>query len=140
MKRRGFLGLMGGAAVAGPGIAKDAVQYLPSGLSSAVPPAPYGGIIATTRADSSGMFDRATRIADLRRLISGQLTDEEREERRRERLYNVDTMFAQNVTCLRSVSPFNKVRIHSERMQVVKDEIDRSRNRSYLDRLLRGEG
>ena len=90
MKRRGFLGVLGGAAVAGPGAAKQAVTAAQSASLGGVARAgAIGGALAreTPVTGLGGLqYDHKNylmqRVAELKRRISGELTDEEREERR----------------------------------------------------------
>lgn len=139
MRRRGFLGFMGGAAVAGPSIAKQAVAQMPSGLGSAALPGPpmgYGSIGqgVSIASDKSWAMKE---IADIKRFLTGELTDEEKESRDRARLYRREQIINQNVACLASVSGSRKLAIYSRRIELHNEDLARSEQRSRLYWLLK---
>lgn len=90
MKRRGFLGLLGGAAVAGPAAAKQAVTAASHSQSGGaakiagvgVPNFGAGPMIALQSKGDGRKSFFLQEIADIRRRLTGKLTDEEIEERR----------------------------------------------------------
>lgn len=139
MKRRGFLGFMGGAAIAGPSVAKKVVAELPVGM-------PYvhslgQGVGAYGQKDASSSLSnrdwRLNEIAQIKRLLSGELTDDEKEERQRQRLWRREQVINQNVACLQSVSGSRKMSIYGERMARHQEDIDRSHRQQRLYWLLR---
>lgn len=142
MKRRGFLGFIGGAAIAGPSVAANAVKTLPNGFGG-IAAQLGGGTYAYTGKDptpttSAGFFDwRTDEIVRLKRLISGEMTDEEREEKRHEALYALEPIVTQNVMALHSVSAHRKVSIFNRRMATVREDIERFYNRRRLLDLLK---
>lgn len=85
MKRRGFLGLLGGAAVAGPGMVKQAVASAPIGIEAmglgALQPnymeAPYGSSIGL---QAAGSYDHAKWLKDRIAEVVG-ISQEERARR-----------------------------------------------------------
>jgi alkylated DNA nucleotide flippase Atl1 len=87
MKRRGFLGIMAGAGIAGPSAAKQAVTAASrtqlGGVArlTGMPSAAGLGGVAEDPMGSSGSWLK-TAIADTRRIISGQKTDEQIERER----------------------------------------------------------
>lgn len=120
MKRRGFLGALGGAAVAGPSVAKNALAQLPTGLGQNV--LGYG---------SSGALDKCSpvpgdwelsQIERLRRLISGQKTDEEREADAIERRENRNNIIGQEIASLRSVSGTAKLDMYERKMREIREQ------------------
>ncbi|MBB3411232.1 hypothetical protein FHT87_005185 [Rhizobium sp. BK316] len=142
MKRRGFLGFIGGAAIAGPQAAKTAVKSLPSGMN-------VGGLMAvqpwgTPVSDAScikGSGDwRLDEIARLKRLISGQLSDDEIEEKRQQKLHRLDPIVSQNVMALHSVAAHRKLAIYSERMTLIQEEINMLYHKRSLRDLLKAIG
>lgn len=144
MKRRGFLGFMGGAAAAGPSVAKAAVAEMPKGLGAAFshnPGAPLGGLSQGIRdtASSIGGSWRIKEIASLRRVLLGDLTDEEKEQRKRSRLYAHQSVVQQNIAGLVSVSGVRKMEMYGDQMARLDDRIRRSEAQGYLSRLLREE-
>ena len=139
MKRRGFLGFMGGAAVAGPAVAKQAVAQLPPGLGISGMPMPSYGYPADANSVGPDPTWKLKQIADIRRFLSGDLTDEEKEDRKRQRLYRREQVINQNVACLHSVSGSRKLAIYSSRIEQHYDEIQRSERQSRLHWLLRQE-
>ena len=142
--RRKFFGLIGGAAVAGPAAAKTAVAQLPTGLFSAGAIAPlshapqYIGEAAC--GTTSGRSWHLDEIARLKRLLSGDLTEEEKEQRRRSRLYNRHQSISNHWAGMQSVAAWRKVELFQRDMERVNDEISRSESESYLARLLRENG
>lgn len=140
MKRRGFLGIIGGAAIAGPKVAQNVVAKLPVGLGDAtlgVPP--FGGYgsqgIATSAASDSSW--RLTEIANLRKIITGELTDQEKEDQRRQKMYSQQNIISQSVASLVSVSGVRKLEMYQERMAEHSRRIQQSEARSRLHWLLR---
>lgn len=139
MKRRGFLGIIGGAAIAGPKVAKDAVAKLPVGLGDAMAAAPYGGyasIGANGTEPSNGSW-RLTEIANLRKIITGEMTDQEKEDQRRQKMYAQQNIISQSVATLVSVSGVRKLEMYQERMAVHGRRIQQIEAQSRLHWLLR---
>lgn len=127
---------MGGAAVAGPQVAKNVVQAMPRGVSDI---AGYGkglGLVGGgTEAAGINGIDRDWRLDEvnrLRRILTGEKTEEEKERERERRLDNVEPIISQNVMSLQSVSSATKVRIHRRRM----DEINQQAELLYTKRRL----
>lgn len=142
MKRRGFLGFLGGAVAAGPSVAKTAVAELPKGIASSGYISNSLGACAPSSypyEPSSGDW-RVKEIANLRRLISGDLTEEEKEQERRSRLYRTRNTISQNVAGLHSVSGVHKLRMYDEQMGRLQKRIQRSESKGYLARLLKEMG
>lgn len=146
--RRGFFGLLGGAALAGPSAAKAATQGISASLShlgpGMAPTGPYPryggtdsiGIGGALKQQSSGDW-RLSQIKDLRRFISGQLTDEEIHEQQMRRLEVRRVLIDQNAQALRSVSTVRKVEMYHRNL--LADEVERARehSRGHLARLLK---
>lgn len=140
MKRRGFLGFMGGAAVAGPQLAKASVAELPSGLGNAVPGVIGGyGSLGQPTASGSDKTWKLKEIANLKRFISGGLTDDEKEDRKRRRLYQQERIISQSVACLVSVSGTRKLEIYRDRMEQHNEKIQISEAKGRLYWLLRDD-
>lgn len=143
MKRRGFLGIVGGAAVAGPSIAKEVVASLPTGLGSASIPMPsmgyfsQQGLSAAATTIGSEHSWRLREIAEIKRFLTGELTDEEKESRNRQRLYRREQVINQNVACLQSVSGSRKLAIYGRRMELHGEEMERVERQQRLHWLLR---
>ncbi|MCQ1850394.1 hypothetical protein [Neorhizobium galegae] len=144
LNRRKLFGLMGGAAVAGPGIAKQAVAQLPQGLGLGIGPAPLWGEDPTSKGVDCGSISgrdwRLDEIATLKRLISGDLTAEEKEDRRRRKLHARHALISQEVASLMSVSGVRKLDIYNERVHRLEDDIRRSQHQSQLWRYLKEIG
>ncbi len=142
--RRKFFGLLGGAAVAGPAAAKNAVASLPMGLfgvGSIGPsgPAPqYAGDIGGSLATKGSWH--LDEIARLKRFLAGDLTDEEKEERRRQRLYSRQQTISHHWAGMQSVAGWRKIELYHRDVERVNDEIARSHSQSYLKRLLKENG
>lgn len=144
MKRRGFLGFLGGAAAAGPAVAKEALARLPVGMGdvvgggfSTVADGYGGGTGYLSAAEPTGGDDwRLKEIASLRRILSGDLTAEERGERDRQALEKRQHLISQNVASLVSVSSTRKLGIYNARAAAHHEDIARIRTQSYLQHLL----
>ncbi|QIG76692.1 hypothetical protein EVC28_068 [Rhizobium phage RHph_I1_23] len=140
MKRRGFLGIIGGAAVAGPRVAKEVVSKLPVGLGDAtlgVPPFGGYGSQGLAEAVPSNSSWRLTEIANLRKIITGEMTDQEKEDQRRQKMYAQQNIISQSVASLVSVSGVRKLEMYQERMALHGRRIQQSEARSRLHWLLR---
>lgn len=132
MKRRGFLGFLGGAAAAGPSVAKAA----PKSIGMVAYPPSYG-ISAANQAIGGGSDWRIGEIANLRRILTGDMTEEEKEQDRRERMYAMESIIDQNVAVLVSVSGPHKLAMRRDRVRKLHKEIRLSETRGYLSRLLK---
>ena len=129
MKRRGFLGLFGAAAVAGPSVAKNALtEVMPltgGSVMSAIPMMHGAGkSIGLAVGEPDSPFTVFNRIKELNRLLSGDDKPEEDpwsfSEIRRRRV-------ELNVNALGSVSKARKVHMMIERSRA----IDQERQRQY---------
>ncbi len=148
--RRKFFGLVGGAAVAAPTAAKNVIAKLPSGLLDGVPGVPplgsgYVGSAPSYPTDVAcqaigGGSWHLEEIARLRRFISGELTDEEKEDRRRSRLYSRQQTISHHWAAMESVAGWRKIELYHRDIERVNDEIARSNSQSYLSRLLKENG
>lgn len=139
MKRRGFFGFMGGAAVAGPQLAMTAVAELPAGLGNTTQGMIGGHGALAVPVDVSDKSWKLKEIANLKRLLSGGLTEEEQEDRKRRRLYQQERVINQSVACLVSVSGVRKLEIYRDRMEQHNDKIQLSEARGRLHWLLRDD-
>lgn len=107
MKRRGFLGLLGGAAVAGPKLAVDlGAQVAGSSLSPGLGWASIGS--KETPVLSNGDW-KLSRIAELRKVLSGNKDPEAEKRRALQRLYQVENVERFRLDGLRSVSATHKM-------------------------------
>jgi hypothetical protein len=113
MKRRGFLGMLGLGAVAGPGVVKEGITAASrsgsGGVASmAVEAANAVGARGTLTDHSDHRSYLKTRILELRRFLSGQETPEQIEERR---LFDDElrTRYEIETSGLRSVSEARKL-------------------------------
>jgi len=135
MKRRGFLGFVGGAAVAGPTVAKNAVAQLPSGLGFSAGAIGYGSNAIPPTGLSGGDW-RLEEIARLKRFITGELTDEEKQEERAGMLRSHESLISQHAASLVSVSPVRKISIFNREMRKLSREIDVIYRSGQLARML----
>jgi hypothetical protein len=129
VKRRGFLGFLGGAAVAGPSAAKSIVASAPTTLGGH---AALGvGLMAAPEPDAPGnlsgvgaAFRKMDRLAQIKRWISG-------EEEPEEDIYDVarvrQLMVDQRVNALHSVSGAARMRIARREMS----KIERDKQKKY---------
>ncbi|RVG96711.1 hypothetical protein CN221_11230 [Sinorhizobium meliloti] len=118
-------------------MAKAAIAEMPKGLGMVASPPMRGLSAGIGVADSSGGEWRIREIADLKRILSGDLTDEEKEQRRRERMYALEAIVDQNVAVLISVSGPQKLAMRRDRVRRLQEEIRLSETRGYLSRLLK---
>ena len=127
MKRRGFLGALGGAAVAGPSMAQNALAQLPKGLGNtamSLPPSGYGGAYGQAVegcADGNSGDWEVKHIKRIRRLISGQKNDEEREAEAIERRENRLNVIGQEIACLRSISGTAKLNMYERKVLEIRE-------------------
>ncbi len=137
LKRRGFLGFLGGAAAAGPKAVANVVEKMPDGLGLPFPGHYFntGGEPESVKADDSGW--RAREIAEIRAFLAGKLTDEHKAEILRTRMEMHRTVVSQGIAQLRSVSAVHKVRIFNREMEAISVEMERASKRGYLSRLLK---
>ena len=139
MKRRSFFGLMGGAAVAGPSAAKAALGELPKSLGGSIPS--FGGYASQMKAGCGSDTDwRVAEVKRLQRLLTGNLTDEEKEDRKRRRMYQQEAIISQNVTALVSISPASRMRLYHREMEAHQARVEKSELSSNLFRLLKEMG
>lgn len=117
MKRRNFLGFLGGAVAAGPKLAGDLGTQARLGADA-------GGVMQAATAATNAPGDwRPIRIAQLKDWLSGKGTDDA-QQRRRQRLYQAEQLERFRLDTLRSVSPSHRVQMfingnldRSERIQ-----------------------
>ncbi|MDG3577143.1 hypothetical protein P7F60_12140 [Rhizobium sp. YJ-22] len=129
-KRRGFLGLFAGAAAAGPGAIRSGAQMaLSSG--KAVPMPSFN----VRHHESVGGFDRVAyvkkQIADTKRWLTGELTDEEKFTIEHERLFHRRHLAEANISALRSVSESRKTGMLMARQRQI--DHDRMRHEKEMD-------
>lgn len=142
LNRRKLFGLVGGAAVAGPGIAKQMVAQLPQGIGAVTAPTTsWPSPVSDGCAKLASNVDwRLDHIANLKRMISGDLTEEEKEDRRRRKMHARQSLISQEVASLVSVSGVRKLDIYNERLHRLQGDIERSQHQSQLWRYLKEIG
>jgi len=139
MKRRGFLGLLGGAAVAGPKLAVDLGSQVTS--MGGIPTPPMGGFVGsgTLASAGSGGDWKIGRIAELRKLLAGKDPEEER-RRKIQRLYQVENVERFRLDSLRSVSASHKMTMFIDGNLDRQDRINRMHAERELADLLKFPG
>lgn len=143
MKRRSFLGLFGGAAVAGPRVASDALKSMtPTTAASAIND--IGGYVGSGAYAVKPVELNSTwvpsEIAYLRRMLAGDLTDEERMSEKELRDCRHQTI-ALDVVSLRSVTEASKLRMIRDQQRAVRDAYRReSWSLNLASLLARAEG
>lgn len=129
MKRRGFLGMSLGAAVAGPGMAKEASMSL--GEAFPIKGIQGGAAVLARNRPVSGYED------DLRRQIAGKWLPWEMEEQKQTRLYDKIEALEVRYDALRSVSKaYGQFMVQRERRKI-RGKLE---NCGLMARLLRLEG
>ena len=137
MKRRGFRGIMGGAVVAGPGAAKQAVTAASHSMSGGVAKlgvGMLGGEAPTEGGMSVGLSHKSwllEKVAKYQRILSGDLTDEEIEERKVDSNARL-VVFEIETSGLRSMSESSKF----ARMNRQDKRLRAERDRFYAKRTL----
>lgn len=131
--RRGFLGIFGAGAIAGPrlaaSIARDVTNNMPMAPSSS-----YGGI-ANAKIDDSW---RLTQIAKLKKIIRGK--DPLAAQRdKMHRGYMADNCERVRLDSLRSVSPGHKMRMLVDSAHARSERIRRADAGFSLAQMLNGE-
>lgn len=111
MKRRGFLSALGVSALAGPGMAKEAILNVStaSGASTL-------GLVGSGRPMQSNpdFVDwRIQEVIDLKRRLSGELSEEERLHSEASRLHDRRRVAEYHVSALRSVSQAHGMRMYA---------------------------
>lgn len=135
MKRRGFLGLLGGAAVAGPKLAVDlGAQVAGSGLGSSIPS--YASGYGEKPASDGGSW-KLSRIAELKKLLSGVKDPETENRRRMQRLYQVEHVERFRLDSLRSVSATHKMSMLIDGNLDRQERMDRLHQERELSDLLK---
>jgi len=132
MRRRGVLGLLGGAAVAGPSMAKQAVSSGIEGLSltggMGIPIAPYYGGTAQATAQN-GSFDPSKWARDELMNFLGKSKEELAQERRDCHIGMLDP----DIASMRSLSLQGKIDMQRGRTF----ERDRARQKNWLEKQLK---
>lgn len=126
MKRRNFLGLFGGAVVAGPSVAKNALETV-TPIQSMSPIMSLGEFTdladledatwGTPPADGNNALSsfELKRLDSLRKLIAGEPADDND-------AYPIIVAAEMNIHALASVSPTSKVRILRRRMHEIRTD------------------
>ncbi len=131
MKRRAFLGFLGGAAASGPTLAKGIAAEAASGGASL-----YGGSVQCAPA-SDGAW-RLSRIKELKSLLAGKNPQIEKDRREHLR-HSLDSIERYRLDGLHSLSPAHKYRMLS-RFQLQREQ-ERRREwwQDELDSFLSGD-
>lgn len=112
MKRRGFLGLLGGAVVTGPSMAKEAVAQTMADLSVPGVGIPYGmGELSQSITTATSSFDKRSHLQDqLAKLLGKTAADKLREKRQ-----TGVNMLDPDLASMRSFSLSARMRIQQDR-------------------------
>lgn len=135
MKRRAFLGFLGGAAAAGPATAAKLASDLAGSATGSIPMAPlsaYGGPVSS----NDGAW-RLTRIAELKKLLSGDKSDEEKRQARINRLHQAEMEERFRLDALRSPSATTKARMLIAGNVDRQERVSRLYAEDELERLLK---
>ncbi len=131
MKRRGFLGFMGGAVAAGPKLATSITdqgdRLLPHGVGS------YG-----VEPEATGSW-KPQRIAELRRLLSGVRAEDDDYRARSRHLSAMESADRFRLDGLRSVAGHHKATMLHQSNERRRAEWDENSNRWELFNLLKGK-
>jgi hypothetical protein len=132
MKRRAFLGFLGGAAIAGPSVAKTATQAAVTDLSLNKMGI-AGGIYDAPSLGQGIASDALSHVSWAKNRIKDIAGMSQAERAMRKRQYFTSDLDA-NVASMRSVSLVNKIRI-SRDVQFERSEV---REKSYLEGVIAG--
>lgn len=136
MKRRAFLGWLGGAAAAGPTLTKslaaEAVAHMPM--------PPIGGGYASAGLEKSPEPDdwKLRQIKRLKAIISGKDPDAEQNDVMN-RLYSAESLERYRLDSLRSVSPTHRMQMLINGASHRRDRARRADAKFDLARILRGD-
>lgn len=138
MKRRSFLGFMGGAVASGPTLAKGLAEQATAGMPGVLSQAPsFGGSVAMA-SDNSWV---SAELAQVRDFLAGK--DPERELRDKQRnLYALEARDRYRIDSLRSVSPSSRHAMFTKGEFARQDRariIEAETRRSWLERRLLGQ-
>jgi hypothetical protein len=139
MKRRQFLGFLGGAAVAGPKAAQAvAKETLTKGslIGEAVSGGAVPGYYGEPQAASSSGDWKVSRIKELKAILAGKDPEAERREKQ-QRYYALENRDRARIDSLRSVSFVNKMRLYTEGSFERNERIRRENMRWELADLLK---
>lgn len=131
MNRRSLLGFLGGAVASGPTLAKGIAADV-SGSAWTAQSAAYG-----VSAESVSGDYRVTKIARLKRFLSGELDDDEKRHHRVSALHSIEDIERFRLDGLRSIAPAHKLRMLQAGNQGRRDLIERIHAEGELERLLR---
>lgn len=132
MDRRGFLGIFGGAAVAGPKLAAGMVDNIASIMPPPIPP--YRTEASDIAVDSDW---KVVRIKELKAIISGKDPQAEHNNRMN-RLYALEQGERFRLDSLRSVSPVHRQRMLADSAADRQRRIRQADAKWDLKRLLSG--
>lgn len=115
MKRRGFLGFMGGAAVAGPGMLKDAaasvVQDMALGKAGILAPVADAYLPSAAPSGAAGAFGQITRATDMLTKLRALTSEDLSRKKRNIAVYGLDP----DIASYRSISMSAKIDWQRER-------------------------
>jgi hypothetical protein len=133
MKRRSFLGFLGGAAAAGPKLA----QGIASSVNMGVPMPPMGGYSEPSNAVGASASNSwvPARIAKLKAILAGN-NPEAAQNRRRDRLYHAESAERFRLDSLRSIAPAHKMQMLIDGNLDRQERIQRLHAESELAELL----
>jgi len=106
LTRRSIFAVFGGAAAAGPKIAKGIAENVAEGVSGQPPDSFLGGMMPAGNGDW-----KPQRIATLRHLLKSDAKEETKSSKRLEALYHSETIERVRLDSLRSVAPAHKLRM-----------------------------
>lgn len=141
LKRRQFLGFLGGAVAAGPKAAQAIAQETLTKGSLVGEALNSGGSVPgyygePQVASSSGNW-KASRIKELKAILAGKDPEAERREKQ-QRYYALENRDRARIDSLRSVSFVNKMRLYTEGSITRNERIRRENMRWELANLLKG--
>lgn len=131
--RRGFLGIFGAGAIAGPRLAAGIAQSVADNS-----PMPGGGYSLNDETSPIKGDWRVKQIAKLKKIISGKDPAAAREQTMH-RLYMADNCERVRLDGLRSISPCHKMSMLVDTERDRKQRISRADAGFSLARLLKGE-
>lgn len=127
MKRRGFLKAMGFGAAAAPIVSQGAFAGGGNVLNSAGLGSTVSGYATDTVKSALSEDWKLEQIKSLKAIISGGISEEEKAEIRRRRIYQRETSIRESVACLQSVSQARK-------LEMVYDRIEQHEERMVIER------
>lgn len=138
MNRRGLLKAIGIGAAAAPIVSQGAFAGAGDMIAKSAGGASIvGGYGVDSIKNAIDVDWRASQIKSLRAIINGGISEEEKAEIKRRRLYQRESAIRESVACLQSVSQTRKLEMVHDRMEIHEERMVVERAKERLHWLLK---